>query len=108
MPVKVPLHGVTIQRKDDEGNLRNIHPPIGKPFEFTDKEVSVFEKSGMKTLKEPPKGETPVKAEDLVGNMDHADPPQAAPVEEDKAPVKPAAKPTGKKPAKADDEDDGL
>lgn len=38
MPVKTPLKGVTIQRVVD-GVRRNLHPPIGKPFDFTDQEI---------------------------------------------------------------------
>lgn len=105
MPVKVPLHGVTVQRKDDEGSLRNVHPPVGKPFDFTDKEIATLSRSGMQTLRDPPRGEPVVKADYLMQDVHASDPPATA--TDDKPSVK---KPVlGKKlTGKPEDEDDGL
>lgn len=125
MPVKTPLHGVTVQRKDEDGNIRNVYPPIGKPFEFTDREIATFAKSGFKggTLKDAPRGETPIKPAELLSDLDHSAPPPAGATEQpheepgmetattamalDEA-LKPKGKGKTKPPVVADEEDDGL
>lgn len=122
MPVLTPVRGLTIQREVD-GIRRNLHPPIGKPFDFTDQEVKQF-RSAERAAKHMPlfdegAGE-PVEEkvakltpEDLADNPEHSNPianaEDAAVAEaaknarEAEGEVKPAApaKPGSAKPAPA-------
>lgn len=127
MPVKTPLKGVTIQRVID-GVRRNLHPPIGKPFDFTDLEVRQISKAqeGLHPIHalfapdDPDQPRVPANTpENLADSIEHSNPVgNSGDAEAAEAGKEARAEVTDKKPAAlkkpglvkrpATDEDDGL
>lgn len=105
MPVRIPYHQVVVHRDG-----KNIHVPVGKPYEFTSDEIAHFHANNPESLRRPINEgglqrpvATEVTSDDDGEDVIDADATGDAPATKVKAPKKP-----GKTAPVVDPDDDEL